>query len=69
MDVVMQRENERARLVVDGKRTDDRTRCELVVIREVGGTVAIYPHGAARFGVRLAGVDAAAVGEFLGDAR
>lgn len=65
----MQRENERGRLVVDGKRTDDGSKCELVVIREVGGTVALYPHGAARFGVRLAGADAAAVREFLEAAR
>lgn len=51
---VMQRENERGRLVVAGRRTDDGGRCELLVVHEVGGTWALYPHGAARFGVRLA---------------
>jgi hypothetical protein len=33
----MQRENERNRTVVDGRRTDDGTPCKLVVIHEVGG--------------------------------
>lgn len=52
---IMQRANERARLVADGKRTDDGDRCELLAVHEVGGTWALYPHGAAKFGVRLPG--------------
>jgi len=51
--VIMQRENERGRVVVDGHRIDDRTRCELLVVHEVGGTWALYPHGWGKFGVRL----------------
>ncbi|HEY2763941.1 MAG TPA: hypothetical protein VGJ13_07990 [Pseudonocardiaceae bacterium] len=49
----MQRENERRRVVVDGRRIDDRSRCELVVVSEVGGTWALYPHGVGKLGVRL----------------
>lgn len=63
--VIMQRENERGRLVVPGRRTDDGSRCDLLVVHEVGGTWALYPHGASRFGVRLAAVDADAVQTFL----
>lgn len=39
----MQRQHERSRMVVDGKRTDDGTRCSLVVIREVSGKWGLYP--------------------------
>jgi hypothetical protein len=56
---VMQRENERTRLTVDGKRTDDNTRCTLIVINEIGKTWALYPHGAAQLGVRISDGDAA----------
>lgn len=52
--VVMQRENERGRVIVEGRRTDDGDRCKLVVIHESGGTWAWYPHGWDTFGVRLA---------------
>ena len=62
--VVMQRENERARVVLDGRRTDDGTRCTLIVIHEYGGTLALYPHGAGALGVRLSRADAAAVARF-----
>jgi hypothetical protein len=54
MDTVMQRENETARVVLDGRRTDDGDRCTLVAIRELGGAWALYPHGANQLGVRLA---------------
>ena len=54
----MQRENERRRIVVDGHRTDDRTRCELLLVSEVGGTYALYPHGSGKLGVRLPNVEA-----------
>lgn len=53
MDTVMQRENEITRVVLDGRRTDDGDRCTLIVIRELGGTWAFYPHGMAQLGVRL----------------
>jgi hypothetical protein len=53
MNTVMQRENETSRIVLDGRRTDDGTRCKLVSIREPGGTWALYPHGANKLGVRL----------------
>jgi hypothetical protein len=52
-DSVMQRENERARLTAAGKRTDDGARCTLLAVREIGGTWALYPHGAGQLGVRL----------------
>lgn len=51
--VVMQRENEASRVVLDGKRTDDGTNCSLVMVRERSGARALYPHGAAQLGVRL----------------
>ncbi len=51
--VIMQRANERGRIAVDGKRTDDDTLCKLVVVHEVGGAWALYPHGWGKFGVRL----------------
>ena len=54
MDTVMQRENERGRLTVDGWCTDDGAQCTLLVVAEVGGTWALYPHGWGKFGVRLA---------------
>lgn len=56
---IMQRENERSRVVADGKRTDDGGRCKLLAVHEVGGTWALYPHGWPRLGVRLTGDEAA----------
>lgn len=50
---VFQLRGERSRVVVTGRRTDDNDRCELVVITDTGGSVALYPHGAAKFGVRV----------------
>ena len=49
----MQRDNEHSRVMVDGRRTDDGSRCSLLIIHEVGGTLALYPHGRDEFGVRL----------------
>jgi hypothetical protein len=46
---------ERARLVVQGRRTDDRSVCTLVVIHECSGTWAI--HGLGNPGVRLSAAD------------
>lgn len=51
---IMQRENELERLTVDGKRTDDGTRCTLLLVSETGGVWALYLHGATRLGVRIA---------------
>jgi hypothetical protein len=53
INTVMQRENETRRVVLDGRRTDDGTRCTLVAIRQLDGTWAHYPHGADQLGVRL----------------
>ncbi|MGH3797672.1 MAG: hypothetical protein ACRDSP_22610 [Pseudonocardiaceae bacterium] len=58
---VMQRENERGRVVVAGKRTDDGARCTVVAVHEFGGTWALYPHGFGKFGVRLSKADAGSV--------
>ena len=57
----MQRENECRRMVVEGRRTDDGTRCTFLVVHEVGGTWALYLHGVARLGVRLTDTAAAAL--------
>ena len=51
---VMQRENELGRLIVAGKRTDNGEKCTLIAVREISGTWALYPHGAAQLGVRIA---------------
>ena len=66
---VMQRDNERGRMAVYGKRTDNGERCTLVVVAEVGGTWAFYPHGAAQLGVRVAAPEAVRVAGFLDGAR
>jgi hypothetical protein len=50
---VMPHQNERSRTVIDGRRTDDGDRCALIVIQEVSGVWALYPHGVRKFGVRL----------------
>jgi hypothetical protein len=50
---IMQREHERSRVVIEGTRTDDGTRCSLVVVHEVGDMWALHPHGWDKFGVRL----------------
>ncbi|MGH3916801.1 MAG: hypothetical protein ACRDTC_25840 [Pseudonocardiaceae bacterium] len=50
---IFQLHGERSRVVVTGVRTDDGDRCELVVITDTGGSVAIYPHGATQWGVRV----------------
>ncbi|MGH3872850.1 MAG: hypothetical protein ACRDSR_15320 [Pseudonocardiaceae bacterium] len=56
----MRRKNERnpsrGRLAVEGRRTDDAQVCTLVMVQELGGLWALYPHGAGRRGVRLAQV-------------
>lgn len=64
---VMQRDNERSRLAVDGKRTDDGSKCTLVVVHEVGGTWAAYPHGADQLGVRLPRAEAVKVAQAILD--
>jgi hypothetical protein len=55
---VFQLKGERERLVVTGRRTDDDGRCELLVIADLSGSFALYPHGVDRFGVRLECQDA-----------
>ena len=56
--VVMQRANERSRVALDGRRTDDGNRCTLVAVCETDGTWALYTHGMAQLGVRIAKADA-----------
>lgn len=53
MDIVSQHQNEISRVVLDGRRTDDGAACSVVVVRELGGTWAIYPHGMDQLGARL----------------
>ena len=64
---VMQRENERSRIAVEGKRTDNAELCTLVVVHEVGGTWAWYPHGGAQLGVRLPRTEAVKVARAILD--
>lgn len=59
----MQRENEPARFVAAGKRTDDGSVCTLLVVREVGGWWCLYPHGADQLGVRLPRAEALKVAQ------
>lgn len=62
---VMQRKNERSRTVVEGRRTDDGDQCKLILIHEIGGTYALYPHGWGRFGVRLRRAEAVMVAQAI----
>ena len=64
---VMQRDNERGRMAVYGKRTDNGERCTLVVVAEVGRTWAFYPHGVAQLGVRVDQQEAVKVAEAILD--
>lgn len=64
---IMQREHERERIVVDGKRTDDNSRCSLIVIHEIGGTWVFYPHGDRKLGVRLAKAEAGNMAQVIAD--
>lgn len=50
---INQRQNERGRLTVDGKCTDDGSKCTLLAVHEIGGSWVLYPHGAAQLGVRV----------------
>lgn len=50
---IMQRQHERGRIIVEGKRTEDGECCELLAVHEVGGTWVLYPHGWTKLGVRL----------------
>ena len=62
---VTQRKNELSRTVVEGRRTDDGDQCKLVLIQEIGGTWALYPHGVKRFGVRLPRAEAVTVAQVI----
>jgi hypothetical protein len=61
----MQRDNERRRVVVNGRRTDDGTHCALVVIHERSGHWALYPHGADQLSVRIRAKDVLALGKII----
>lgn len=54
----MQRDNERSRVVLDGRLVEDGQRCSCVVIGERNGNWAMYPHGAGKLGVRLSKTEA-----------
>lgn len=53
MGIVTQRVNEISRIAREGRRTHDGDLRKLVVIRELGGTWVLYPHGVHKFGVNL----------------
>jgi hypothetical protein len=61
----MQREDELARLVVAGKRTDDGSKCSMVLVRRTGGDLLFYPHGADQLGVRLPETEARRVAQAI----
>lgn len=61
----MQRENERERLTVNGKRTDDGRKCTLLAVCEVGGTWELYPHGVTQLGVRITKAEADKVAQAI----
>ena len=65
MDIVSQHKNEISRIVLDGRRTDDGAVCSVIVVRELGGTWAIYPHGAGQLGVRIRTADAATLAQAM----
>ena len=52
-------QRERGRLTAHGRRTDDGSRCTLLVIHELGGTWAV--HGLGAPGVRLSEADVGAL--------
>lgn len=49
----MQRDGEYCRMAMDGRRTDDGSRCTLVIIHRRSGEWWLFPHGVDRFGVRI----------------
>ncbi|MGH3794356.1 MAG: hypothetical protein ACRDSP_05655 [Pseudonocardiaceae bacterium] len=55
---IMQRENERSRMVAMGKRADDGQVCTLLLVGETGGGWCIYPHGVGTLGVRVPATEA-----------
>jgi len=59
----LQRDHERSRVAINGKRTDDGGRCTVIVIHEVGDTWALYLHGARQLGVRLTKTDAMTIAQ------
>ena len=64
---ISQRHNELARLVADGRRTDDGQTCSLVLLRTTGGEWRLYPHGVDKFGVRLSDQEARRVAQAILD--
>lgn len=60
------REKECSRVVADGEHTDTGERCT-VVVAEVGGTWAWYPHRAAQLGVRLPRAEAVKIAQTILD--
>lgn len=64
---VSQRRDELARLVADGRRTDDNSTCSLVLLRKTGGDWWLYPHGVDKFGVRLSDQEARRVAQTILD--
>lgn len=62
---VMQREDELARLVAEGRRSDNGERCSLVLVRRTGGDWFFYPHGMDQLGVRLSDPEARRVAALI----
>lgn len=61
----MQRHHEQARLVADGRRTDDGQKCSLVLIQSAGGVWRLCPHGVDKFGVVLTDAEARRAAQWI----
>lgn len=62
-----QLDGEHSRTTLDGRRTDDSTRYTLLVISEIGGTWALYPHGVDQLGVRLSKSEATTLAQVISE--
>lgn len=62
-----QRKNEISRVSVTGRRIGDGDKCTVLLVHEVRGTWAFYPHGYDKFGVRLPDDEAVQVAKAILD--
>ncbi|MCA1673500.1 MAG: hypothetical protein LC799_15315 [Actinobacteria bacterium] len=63
--VIMQRENERGRVAVEGWLVESGERCKFLAIHERTGDWAVYPHGVGKLGVRLPRAEAVKVAQAI----
>ncbi|HEU0128324.1 MAG TPA: hypothetical protein VFQ48_06935 [Pseudonocardiaceae bacterium] len=63
--VIMQLENERGRVAVEGWLVEGGERCKFLAIHERTGDWAVYPHGVGKLGVRLPRAEAVTVAKAI----